>query len=99
MLNLDDAFETLTRMKDHLERVSALHYRLHSWLSDEEIQQMETIEKELKEDVDQLSDICYKNNICPECGGELKSRTWTDDCGQTGYTYCEDCGKRWMEEE
>ena len=98
MLNLEDAFESLERMREHENNVTEIYNKMKYWMSNEEIDKMEEIVKELKSDISDLEELCFKNDICPECGGDLKSKTWTDDdCGLDGFTYCEDCGKKWME--
>lgn len=96
MLDLEDIFETLGRMKEHLDHVVRLQKKMRYWMSDEETAMMNEIVHELHVDVAELEHECLKNDICPDCGGDLRTETWTDpDCGITGTRHCESCGKEW----
>lgn len=98
MLNLEDSFESLERMREHEKNVTEIYNKMKYWLSNEEIDDMEYIIKELMSDISDLEEVCFNNDVCPICGGNLKSKTWIDnDCGFDGFTYCEDCGKKWVD--
>lgn len=49
--------------------------------------------KNLQVAIDDLQDICEKENVCPFCGGDIEEEDIQEDCGIYVRRKCAKCGE------
>ena len=62
-------------------------------LSLDECQKIKKALKNIEVAIDDLQDICEKENICPFCGGNIEQEDIQEDCGIYVRRKCTKCGE------
>ena len=90
---LDDKYEVLDYNKELLERMNKLYKSLKDYAKEDDLKALKRIIREIDDNVDYMRDDCIEDMICPECGCDLESVSWEDDCGIHCIYRCQQCGK------
>ena len=94
-----EVFERLQESAVTLQKFDELFNSLRLWLTAADVERFRHVRARLVDDVEDMKEYCLDNDICPICGGEIKSKTIIDeDVGRVTWLYCDDCKHRFNED-
>ena len=92
---MEDCFEMLEKVREQAGRFTDLYQKMKYWMDEKEIKMSDEIVKNFSIWIEELEKECFKNDICPNCGGdEMELCKFIDETGH--YLFCRDCGRRWF---
>lgn len=87
-----EVYEALEDIRCLRKETLAFVNTMKSWMSNEEIEDFNKLKKIFNNMISRYEDECLAEDICPNCGGEIKTKHINDlDCGHYTVTRCIDC--------